>query len=405
MILALGMSVVLGIVGASLLIVLELRRKYVHLWLDSYLSQRTRAWQARRDALARAPIHILFCMVDHFEPISEGSTPEIERARMQDWLVRYPTLAKRHRDSNGRPVQHSWFYPGEAYHPEYLDNLVELCQQDIGEIELQLHHGYDTEESLKTKIQGAVELFRKHGAFRLQQGSPQPVYAFIHGNMALDNSLNDPHYCGVNGELSVLRETGCYADFSMPTAPCASQSNMVNTIYYATDNPQAPKSFDRGEEVTVHGTPSGDLLMIAGPLSFNWANRKWGIIPRIENGEIQGSNPPTLGRVRSWVRQHIHVPGRPEWVFVKVSCHGAEDRSRETVLGDTADRMYSDLENEYRDGTSYRLHYVTARELYNVIKAAEAGASGDPSQYYDYVLPPYYTGGAVSTLPKKRLSN
>jgi hypothetical protein len=103
------------------------------------------------------------------------------------------------------------------------------------------------------------------------------------------------------------------------------------------------------------------------------------------------------------VRQHIHVKGRPEWVFVKVSCHGAEDRSREAVLGDTADRMYSDLENEYRGCSGYRLHYVTAREMYNVIKASEAGKSGDPTEYYDYVLSPYRTHSDLKDASVKRV--
>jgi hypothetical protein len=41
----------------------------------------------------------------------------------------------------------------------------------------------------------------------------------------------------------------------------------------------------------------------------------------------------------------------------------------------------------YNDGTNYVLHYVTAREVYNIIKAAEAGMQGDPGQYRDYILP------------------
>jgi hypothetical protein len=131
-------------------------------------------------------------------------------------------------------------------------------------------------------------------------------------------------------------------------------------------------------------------MIVPGPLTFNWASRKWGLLPRIENGEIQGSNPPTRHRVRQWVETHIHVKGRPEWVFVKVSCHGAEERSRDALLGEAADTMYDELESRYCKGR-YRLHYVTAREMYNVIKAAEAGQTGDPSQYYDYIISPYRT--------------
>ena len=133
-------------------------------------------------------------------------------------------------------------------------------------------------------------------------------------------------------------------------------------------------------------------MIIQGPLAVNWRNRKYGIIPRIENGEIQESNPPTPWRIKSWITQHIHVKGRPEWVVVKISCHGAEDRSRDTVLGQAADQMYSMIESQYRDRPGFHLHYVTARELYNIIKAAEAGERGDPSKFRDYVIPPYQCG-------------
>jgi hypothetical protein len=83
------------------------------------------------------------------------------------------------------------------------------------------------------------------------------------------------------------------------------------------------------------------------------------------------------------------VKGRPDWVIVKVSCHGAEERNRDALLGEPADQMYSCLESEYRDRPGFHLHYVTARELYNIIKAAEAGEKESPEAYRDYVIPPY----------------
>jgi hypothetical protein len=36
----------------------------------------------------------------------------------------------------------------------------------------------------------------------------------------------------------------------------------------------------------------------------------------------------------------------------------------------------------------FRLHYVTAREAYNIVKAAEAGKAGDPNAYRDFEVPP-----------------
>jgi len=50
--------------------------------------------------------------------------------------------------------------------------------------------------------------------------------------------------------------------------------------------------------------------------------------------------------------------------------------------------MFSDLERRYNDGVRYALHYVTARETYNIIKAAEAGKTGNPGEYRDFLVPP-----------------
>ncbi len=85
----------------------------------------------------------------------------------------------------------------------------------------------------------------------------------------------------------------------------------------------------------------------------------------------------------------IHVAGRPDWVIVKVHTHGATDA--DVVLGRAMDEGFKHLEAAYNDGSRYVLHYVTARELYNVIRAAEAGETGDPDEYRDYaVKPPCY---------------
>lgn len=384
-----GLGVVLATMG--MLIIREMRRTYILSWLPNYLMQGMKNRQAAGVAKRSGHTHILFCMVDHFEPVSQGSTPEEERVRMRAWLDEYPKIAKRHRDSSGRPAQHTWFYPIENYRSEYLDGLVDLCQQGLGEIEVHLHHGHDTGETLQQKLLQGLADFSIHGAQVTQEKPSRTTYGFIHGNMALDNSRLDPVFCGVNEELTVLRNTGCYADFSLPTVPCISQARKVNAIYYATDDPGRPKSFDTGVEVEVGGRQTGDLLIVPGPLSFNWQNRKWGLFPKLENSELQGSNPPSASRVQNWINQHIHVNGRPEWVFVKVSCHGAEERSWDALLGTAAEEMYRSLESRYRDQSGYKLHYVTARELYNIIKAAEAGKTGDPSQYKDFSIPPYHT--------------
>ena len=70
---------------------------------------------------------------------------------------------------------------------------------------------------------------------------------------------------------------------------------------------------------------------------------------------------------------------------MKVFCHGAQDH--EFVLGEETDDMFNYLESKYNDGKKYRLHYVTAREAYNIVRAAEDGKTGNPNQYRDYLIP------------------
>jgi len=59
------------------------------------------------------------------------------------------------------------------------------------------------------------------------------------------------------------------------------------------------------------------------------------------------------------------------------------------------DAMHAYLEQAYNDGERYVLHYVTAREMYNIARAAEDGCTGDPGRYRDHVLPaPRASAGA-----------
>jgi hypothetical protein len=88
------------------------------------------------------------------------------------------------------------------------------------------------------------------------------------------------------------------------------------------------------------------------------------------------------------VAQGIHVEGRPEWVFVKTHTHGAQERNAGSLLGAGGAALHQALTTRYNDGRDWILHYVTAREMYNVAVAAMEGRSGDPNDYRDHVLPP-----------------
>jgi hypothetical protein len=259
----------------------------------------------------------------------------------------------------------------------------------LGEIELHLHHEEDTEEGLKEKLEVAKNNFSKHGAMLTLGEKSVAVFGFIHGDFALNNARYDNSMCGVDNELRILRDAGCYADFTEPSAPHRSQTVKVNSIYYAKDIPGEKKSHNLGIDVKRGGKEKGDLMLIQGPLCLNWRKRKRNIFPRIENGCIHGGNPGTPDRIDLWAKAHIHVIGNPNWIFIKVYCHGAQEEDIDALLLDEADIMFSYMENQYNDGEQYRLHYVSAREMYNIIKAAEAGYQGDPFFYKDFILKPY----------------
>jgi len=377
-----GGLIVLAELAALGVVVREVRARNMQIWLGSFFRRKPRPRVA-------GPTHVMFCFVDHFEPAWRKADLATQRARVDRWCRDYRALASRHRDADGRPPQHSFFYPEEEYLEEHLDKVAALCAEGYGELEIHLHHDNDTEANFRATIaRFCTTLHEKHGALSRDPADGELKFAFIHGNWCLDNSRADGKWCGINNELILLRELGCYADFTLPSAPSDTQTSTINSIYYATDDPNAPKSHDTGTPVRVGGSAEGDLLIIQGPLGLNWRERRLGIMPRIENADVRRTQPPTPARVDDWVATGVHVEGRPEWVFVKIHTHGTQEPDMDTLLGDAAEAMHAHLEKAYNDGTRYVLHYVSAREVYNIVKAAESGRSGNPADYRDFVLPP-----------------
>ena len=335
------------------------------------------------------PLHIIFLFVDHFEPKFDrerGGQRFDDDTGFQAWVNEYPKLASKHRDADGRHPQHTWFYPYDHMNIRHLERLSMLVRDGFGEIELHLHHRNDTSKSLEQKLRDAIVRFNQVGALITCGDNPVSTYGFIHGKWALDNCDGT---CGVNDEISILLQTGYYADFGLPAQNSSARPKVVNRIYYAIDDPMKPKSFDSGPEVTAGTRCDEGLMMIPGPFRIDWRDWRFKWHPMVEEGEIRRIRQPTNNRVDLWIDTNIHVPGRPDWIFVKVFTHGAVEEDLETLLGPPADNMYDYLENRYNDGHNYKLHYVTAREAFNLIKAAEAGKCGDPDLYRDFIIKPY----------------
>jgi len=359
----------------------KLREKNLHTWLPSYLFQRLR--RIRREGSAGLR-HLLFAFCDHYEPLWANAPNDMGESRVRFWVDSYPRLVDSFRDSDGFSPRHSFFYPADQYHPRLVEPLTSLVRAGHGELELHLHHEDDTRETLREKLREGLDKIGSHGHFsRGADGSVR--YAFIHGDWALANSRRG-RCCGVDDELVVLFETGCYADFTFPSAPDESQPRIINQIYWPDGDLRCARAHERGRQARVGEHLRDRMLMIQGPLA---------LVPRlsrppfrIENAAVTAADPATPSRVASWVAQDIHVQGRPEWVFVKVHTHGASETQGASLLGEPGRNMHRELTTRYNDGVRWKLHYVTAREMYNIATAAMCGETGDPHAFRSYLLPP-----------------
>ncbi len=360
-----ALLVLAGLVGGAYALIAA-RRKCADKIILSGLRRKAEQHQGIR--------HIFFCFVDHFEPLWGKVNRQTGIERVAKWCNTYPRTVDRFRDGGGRPPQHSFFYPQEEYIPECIDLLSGLRDGGFGDVEIHLHHDGDTSSAFREKIESFRDILHgNHGLLHKSRDSGHVQYGFIHGNWALDDSGIDGRWCGVRDEITILRETGCYADFTYPSAPHRTQPPVINQIYYATDDPIRPKSHHRGIEASYQSSPGGDLLLITGPLALNWRNRKKMIFPAIENGDITSINPPTRNRIDLWMRTGIHVRGWPGWIFVKVHTHGLQPKNADLLLGDGINPMHERLLSSYNDGRYFVLHYVTAWECYRCIKALEDG--------------------------------
>jgi hypothetical protein len=132
------------------------------------------------------------------------------------------------------------------------------------------------------------------------------------------------------------------------------------------------------------------VAIFEGPIviSPTWNLKR--LFLQVDDANVHASMPITPARVRHWVNARVNVPERPDWVFVKVFAHGvstAEDQ--EEVLGPNFDGALTELEKHYNDGQRFVLHYVTAREAYNLAMSAAGGAKGDPDLYINRGIAAY----------------
>jgi hypothetical protein len=337
------------------------RVRYTHLWLPGYVATRLRRLGEG------PPTDVWVAVADHFEPRWNGADERTARERVAVWRARWPGIADRHRDSEGRRPVYSFFYPQEEYGPELLEPLAEMAREGVADVEVHIHHDGDGEAAFKQKMRDFLEVLHGgHGLLRRPDG--KIAFGFIHGNWALDNSRPDGRWCGLDNEISILRDLGCYADFTLPAADSPCQGGPVNVVYRVKDDPLRPRSFARGRRV-LSGLPAwGDLTLVPGPLGLDFRTR--GLRrPCLESGELASYRLPSPWRARLWLRIAPRVAGH---VFLKLFAHGAYEQNASALLGGGLDRLFESLRGACVE-RGLRLHYVSAWEMFRAVEALRAG--------------------------------
>jgi hypothetical protein len=334
---------------------------------------------------------VIIALADHFEPsIVPGKSGTLanrdeQLRRLERWCRQYPDVVHPWRDSEGWPFRHTYFYPAEQYDPELIALLAQHCKAGWGEIEIQLHHGVDapdTAQNTRAQLVDFRDKLAANGCLSRWEGKGLPRYAFVHGNWALANS-REGESCGVDEEMQILSDTGCYGDFTLPSAPNKAQVHKINAIYEC-DPPLTRRAPHRsGQDLRVGRAPQIFPLIVQGPLLMTLSRRRgpWPV-PGIENSAVTTPHPPSRKRLMQWLNARIIVQGRPEWIFIKLHCHGMDPRDEGAMLGDLARDFLRELTEIARSG-DYVFHFVTAREMVNILLAACAGREGNPGEYRD----------------------
>ena len=153
---------------------------------------------------------LLVC--DHYEPWHQATRGQEEALqRLSRWQDAYPKVQSIARDCDGlRRCIPS--FPVEQYDNLVVMELTKLCSSGAGEVEIHLHHDRDTALTLRDQLVRGRDHLAEHGLLSV---GPKGSLISSGGNWAICNSHPEGRFCGVNNELSVLRNTD-----AMLTLPC-----------------------------------------------------------------------------------------------------------------------------------------------------------------------------------------
>ena len=160
------------------------------------------------------------CVSDHFEPRWRRPSLDEGRRRVGRWVEEYPKLARRHADSFGRSPVRTLFFPWREYRPEHLDAIASVARDGLFDVQ-----STSTTKTTPPTTSAARSPTSPARSTRATDSWARPVadradHLGLHPRQL---GARQPHpdgiFCGVDDELSVLVEAGCYADLTLPCVP------------------------------------------------------------------------------------------------------------------------------------------------------------------------------------------
>jgi hypothetical protein len=319
--------------------------------------------------------HVMIAICNRFER-SEQAAQDGKPALLENWRRDLSRLADEFHDAQGIAPKHTFFLPTEEAEAAWVPELGDLCKRAGNEIELMAPRPIESAECLRETIERAKNGLARHGWLsRDKAGAVR--YGFVQGAKA-------PR---LNSHQAILTETGCYASFLPPDLVDGVPPEFDNTLCYSYDRDQKdrPKRLrrvraNRDPRIEAHD----GLLLVPPPFARDWNQKKFGLLPSLEMSELSATKPPSQERLRLWLDCRITVEARPNWVFITLHTNGLEPENSKMLLGEPMREFYRTLTKVVADDESLRFHCVTAREFINILHAAEAGHSGNPSQFREF---------------------
>jgi hypothetical protein len=157
----------------------------------------------------------------------------------------------------------------------------------------------------------------------------------------------------------------------------------MNSLYECGSPLHEAAPHRNGTDLKVGRAPRIFPLMVQGPLLADLGRSRRAHRLQLETGAITPRNPMSLDRLTLWKQARIHVAGRPDWLFIKLHCHSMDPTQKDVVVGDPFRKFLEQLVGGAKERKE-TLHFVTAREMANIMLAACDGKDGNPGEYRDY---------------------